>query len=200
MAPISEAICSILTFTESHVAYCSTNKPTTLLLDFIKTHYLEDGCKNLFQLMFVCNDMSTRMYIAKITAKVINKCFIIYGVCSEGKDKDHPRIQELYAALDEVMGFIFHKLMDPECQKNWSRLANYFNMLNDIAQGGKYQTQYILEKFDFVVDICDLMLGQKSPKVAKETEKRVSMGGQIATPFGPLVQLLSHLVRSMHTE
>lgn len=44
------------------------------------------------------------------------------------------------------------------------------------------------------------MLGQKSPKAANEKEKRVSMGGSVSnTPFGPLVSLLSHLVRSMHT-
>jgi len=29
----------------------------------------------------------------------------------------------------------------------------------DIAKGGKYQTMHILENFDFVVDICDVMLG-----------------------------------------
>lgn len=70
----------------------------------------------------------------------------------------------------------------------------------DIAKGGSYQTQFILENFDFVVDICDIMLGQKSPKAANEKDKRVSMGGSVSTtPYGPLVSLLSHLVRSMHT-
>jgi hypothetical protein len=93
-----------------------------------------------------------------------------------------------------------YKLHDPECQKNWSRLSNYFTFLLEIAVGGKYQTLYMLENYDFVVDICDVMLGDKSPKAALEKEKRVSMGGVTKTPFGPLVLLLSHLVRSMHTE
>lgn len=98
------------------------------------------------------------------------------------------------------MGFIFHKLKDTECHKNWSRLVNYFTLMMDIAKGGSYQTQFILENFDFVVDICDIMLGQKSPKAANEKEKRISMGGSVSTtPYGPLVTLLSHLVRSMHT-
>lgn len=44
----------------------------------------------------------------------------------------------MYKALEELMGFIMHKLMDSECHKNWSRLANYFTLLLDIAQGGKY--------------------------------------------------------------
>ena len=44
------------------------------------------------------------------------------------------------------------------------------------------------------------MLGDKSPKAKDEKEKRVSMGGSVSTtPFGPLVALMSHLVRSMHT-
>ena len=51
-----------------------------------------------------------------------------------------------------------------------------------------------------MVDIADLMLGDKSPKAKNEKEKRVSMGGSVSTtPFGPLVALMSHLVRSMYT-
>jgi hypothetical protein len=94
-----------------------------------------------------------------------------------------------------------YKLLDSECHKNWSRLMNYFTMLLEIATGGKYQTLYMLENYNFVVDICDIMLGDKSPKAALAAEKRVSMGGSVSsTPFGPLVALLSHLVRSMHTK
>jgi hypothetical protein len=43
---------------------------------------------------------------------------------------------------------------------------NYFTMLLEIANGGKYQTLYMLENYNFVVDICDVMLGDKSPKAA----------------------------------
>lgn len=50
-----------MTFTESYVSYCTTKNPTTLLVDFIKKHYLADGCKNFFELMFLCGDMNTRM-------------------------------------------------------------------------------------------------------------------------------------------
>lgn len=190
-----------MTFTESYVNYCSTSRPTTILVDFIKKHYLEDGCKNFFELMFVCSDSSTRMYIARLTAKLVNRCFVIHGLCSENpKDAGCERLQVLYKTLDELMGFLMRKLMDTECHKNWSRLNNYFTLLLDIAQGGRYQTLYMLKNYNFVVDICDIMLQDKSPKAALETEKRVAMGGSVSTtPFGPLVQLMSHLVRSMHT-
>jgi len=53
---ITDALCTILVYTESHITYCSTSKPTTLILDFIKKYYLADGCKNLFELLFVCGD------------------------------------------------------------------------------------------------------------------------------------------------
>jgi hypothetical protein len=143
MGPISDGLCNVILFAESYINYCSSRREPHLLLNFIKRHYLEDGCKNLFDLMFACNDQPTRMHIAKITAKIINKCFVIYGVCSEQEARENPgkentRLMELYKALDEVMGFIFRKLTDRECHKNWSRLQNYFTLLMEIVQGGKY--------------------------------------------------------------
>jgi hypothetical protein len=73
---------------------------------------------------------------------------------------------ELYTALHDLMQIIMYKLLDSECHKNWSRLMNYFTLLLEIANGGKYQTLYMLENYNFVVDICDVMLGDKSPKAA----------------------------------
>jgi len=43
-------------------------------------------------------------------------------------------------------------------------LANYFNLLNDIARGGSDQTEFILSNFDYTAIICDVVLGSKSPK------------------------------------
>ena len=60
---------------------------------------------------------------------------------------------------------------------------------------------YLLTKFDVIVDVCDLMLQQKSPKAKDEPERRVEMGGSATAPFfGPLVRLLSRLIRCCHTE
>jgi len=45
------------------------------------------------------------------------------------------------------------------------------------------------------------MLGEKSPRAATEKEKRISMGGSANMPqFGPLIKLVSHLVRSSYTQ
>ena len=74
-------------------------------------------------------------------------------------------------------------------------------MIADIGAGGKYQADYLLKRGDSVVDLCDIILQQKSPKALDEPEKRVEMGGSVnVAAFGPLVTLASHLVRSMHTE
>lgn len=133
LQPIVEALCSILVFTESYVSYTTTSRPTTMMLDFIKNYYLADGCKNFFELIFNCADVGVRMQIAKLTAKVVNRCFVIWGICNEGPDKDHPRLIELYKTLHEFMQLLMHKLLDSECHKNWSRLAQYFTLLLDIA-------------------------------------------------------------------
>ena len=103
------------------------------MLDFIKNYYLSDGCKNFFELMFVCGDVGVRMQIAKLTAKVVNRCFVIWGICNDGHDKDHPRLVELYNTLHEFMQILMHKLLDSECHKNWSRLGQYFTLLLEIA-------------------------------------------------------------------
>ena len=73
-------------------------------------------------------------------------------------------------------------------------------MIRDIGTQGRYQAEYLLKRSDIVVDLCDLMLQQKSPKARDEPERRVEMGGSVnQVSFGPLVNLASHLVRSMHT-
>lgn len=60
---------------------------------------------------------------------------------------------------------------------------------------------WLLSKFDLISDLIDFMLGEKSPRAANEKEKRISMGGSANMPqFYPLVKLISHLVRSQHTQ
>ena len=50
-----------------------------------------------------------------------------------------------------------------------------------------------------MLDLCDFMMMQKSPKAKHEKKKRYEMGGYADAEFAPLVELASHLVRSMHT-
>lgn len=129
---IAESLCNILVFTESHITYCGS-KPTNMLVDYIKQNYLEDGCKNFFDVCFNCSELSTRMQVVNVTHKLVDRAFDIYGNLLRGKDAEHPRTIELGRVISELMGFLFNKLVDRECHKNWSRLENYFTLLYNIV-------------------------------------------------------------------
>lgn len=75
-------------------------------------------------------------------------------------------------------------------------------MLSDIGIDQRYQALFLLRDYqrDLVVDLCDFMLQQKSPKALDEPDPRVEMGGSHSKPaFGSLVALVSHLVRCQWT-
>jgi hypothetical protein len=55
IAPICEALCNVLVFSESWISFC-TQRGSNLIVNFIKKYYLEDSCKVFFELMFVCGD------------------------------------------------------------------------------------------------------------------------------------------------
>ena len=90
-------------------------------------------------------------------------------------------------------------------------------MLKDIGTAGRWQTEWLLTRNRFitsvertaweegkseeekkagppeaplrdtVLDICDFMLMQKSPKAKEEKKKRYEMGGYSDAEFAPLV-------------
>ena len=47
--------------------------------------------------------------------------------------------------------------------------------------------------------MIDFILGNKSPRVTEEMDKRTAMGGSLNPPFQPLFTLISFLVRMTHT-
>ena len=202
MVPISESMSTIFTFSDSFVSFVSKHEEPSILCEFIQRFYLEDKCKYLFEIMFNCPDAQARFNIGRVTSNVINKAFRIVGICSEKEEeREHPKVVQIREAIEEFMNLVLTTMHERECQKNWNRLVNFYTMISDIGTGGKYQTEYMLKRGDVVVDLCDIMLQQKSPKALDEPERRVEMGGSVtAAPFGPLVILASHLVCSMHTE
>lgn len=196
---IADSLCNVLVFTESHITYCSNNA-TSLLVNYIRKYYLEDGCKNFFDVCFTCSELSTRMQVVNVTQKLVDRAFDIYGNLLLSKHSEHPRTVELGSVVTELMGFLFNKLTDRECHKNWSRLENYFTLLFYIVSTNEFACAHVLRNFNFVVDICDVMLGQKSPKAAQEKERRIAMGGTVTVKFGPLIKCLKTLVCAMHTK
>jgi len=114
IAPICEAMCNVVVFSESWISFC-TQRGSNLIVNFIKKHYLQDNCKAFFELMFICGDQLARQYIAKFTAKIINRGFQIWGVLSQGEFKDHERVTDLYTVLDQLMSLLLYKLHEREC-------------------------------------------------------------------------------------
>ena len=57
----------------------------------------------------------------------------------------------------------------------------------------------MLERSDIISDLIDFILGNKSPRAAKETEKRTAMGGTVTPNFRPLFDLISYFIRMVYT-
>jgi hypothetical protein len=94
---------------------------------------------------------------------------------------------------------LFNALKDKECQRNWTKLEAYFDTLLNISTSSLSATQIVLDHYDLITDLIDFILGNKSPRAADETEKRLTMGGVISPPFYPLYTLISMLVRMTYT-
>jgi hypothetical protein len=70
-----------------------------------------------------------------------------------------------------------------------------------VGSEGPAQAMMLFEKFDsIIVDLCDFCLQRDSPKAKDEKEKRVEMGGSMnKVQLGPVINLVSHLVRCKYT-
>ena len=156
--------------------------------------------------MFNCPDRSPRLYCGQTVANVVNKGFKIVEKCEEKpEEKDHPKVQKLRQALESFMDLVLNVIHTKECQKNWTRLEQFYDMIKTVCTGGKAQAEYLLARGNgsIVVELCDLILQKKSPKAGLDAngDSRVEMGGSAnRAPFGPLVTVLSRVVRCMHTQ
>lgn len=203
MGNITRSMQTIFMFSDLYVTFVEKVNEPSIICHFIEEYYLSDRCDSFFNVMLKCPDASARYNIGKLTSDVVSKGFRVVGLCSEDGAKIYdPKVVQLRNKLNDFMTTCLVTLHDKESHKSWSRLLNFYTMLADIAIAGTYQTEYYLKKYDIVVEICDLMLQKKSPKAEHEDEKRYQMGGTTGAnaKFGPLVTLVSHLARNMHTE
>ena len=162
---ITRSMQTIFMFSDLYVTFVEKADQPSILCNFLQEHYLNDKCESFFHVMFKCPDASARYSIGKMTSDLLNKAFRVVGICSEdGEKMYHPKVALLRTKIDEFMTACMLTLHDNEVRKCWSRLFNFYTMLQDIAAGGTYQTEYLLKKFEFVTELCDLMLQNKSPK------------------------------------
>jgi hypothetical protein len=85
VSDITSSFQTLLTFSDSY--YTLQKGDTSLIMEFIKSAYLEDNCEHLMNIMFTCSDKTTRFYIGRLTTLVINKVYLIY---KESMDKPIP--------------------------------------------------------------------------------------------------------------
>lgn len=201
---INDYVSTIFTFGDSFVSFVRKAKEPSIICEWIEQTLLDDQCTYFFHLMFNCPDKTARLYCGKIVASTVNKGFRILQVCeSKEEEKDHPKVKRLRDALDGFMKLSLDVIHTRECQKNWTRLEQFFMMLQDIITGGKPQAEYLLKApgEQLVVKLIDLMLQDKSPRAKNEPEPRVEMGGTVAkAAFGPLIISVCHLVTCMYTQ
>ena len=200
---INDYMSTIFTFSDSWVSFVRKEEEPSLINDWIDHTLLDDECTYFFHMMFNCPDNTARLYCGKVVANAVNKGFKILSVCSNNPaEKDHLKVLKLKSSLETFLTLCLEVIHKRDCQKNWPRLEQFYRMLEEICMGGKYQALFLLAKQSAVVDICDLIMQRKSPKVFanKTGEPRVEMGGSANHAyFRPLVNIVCHLVRCMHT-
>lgn len=76
ISDITTSLQTIFTFSDSYF-YLKRGDPS-LLLEFMVTTYLQDGCKHFLSIMFDCPDKTSRFYCGKLTAILLNKVFAIH--------------------------------------------------------------------------------------------------------------------------
>lgn len=98
--------------------------------------------------------------------------------------------------MDRLLG----AMHDPEFQKRWVHLEQYYMMMEDITKSSFFSVQYLLDRPNCIVtELCDMMLMDKSPLKEPNTE-RVAMGGSAHAPyFKPLISMTSYLIMSMRS-
>ena len=144
MQPITEAMSSIFTFSDSYISFTRLQEPS-ILCEFVQKYYIEDSCTYLFEILFNCPDVQARFNIASVTSGVINKLFRIVGVLSSKEDtKDNAKVVKAREFVDVFMNLVMPQLHERDSQRNWTRLVNFYTMIFDIGTGGRYETEYLL--------------------------------------------------------
>jgi hypothetical protein len=155
----------------------------SVVADFVQEFLLADSCQHFFKIMFTCTTLVSRKYAGLVAGKAVSRLIRLYHDCKPELRETVEGIQEVKETYTKAIDLAMLALMDKECQRNASKLANFFEMLNAIATSSVSAAQHFLERSDAITDLIDFMLGYASPRVANSTEKRVGMGGTVPPPF-----------------
>ena len=98
ISDISSSLQSVITFCDS--SYALSRGDESLLLEFLDRCFLNDNCQHFYKIMFDCGDKTSRFYIGKITAFVLNKAFQLYD---ESDNKLAPKLIQLKEAAESII-------------------------------------------------------------------------------------------------
>lgn len=171
----------------------------SLIVAFVNEYLLADSCQHFFKIMFTCTSSVSRKYAGQVVGQAVSRLIKLYHDCKPELRESVESIKEVKEAYSKVIDFAMVALMDKECQRNASKLGEYFNFLKAIATSSVSAAQHFLERSDAIADLIDFMLGNNSPRVVNSPEKRVAMGGTTPPPFQPLFSMVSFLIRMTHT-
>lgn len=149
------------------------------------------------QVMFICADKTSRMYLRKIMMAMFSKLWKIQQLVKEGK-LTITGISEEGSKVEELTDKLFNYIGSNICLQNWQRFDQYFKLLADLAVESQEASKYFIIEKKAIFTIMDFMLGNDSPFA---TEKRVSMGqGSVQPKFNSSIELVSRLALHCETD
>jgi hypothetical protein len=77
LSPISDAMSSLLAFSDSPITFLTWEENDSILLKFMQKTFLGDDMQYWFNLMFNCVDTTSRFHCGKIAAKALNQAFYV---------------------------------------------------------------------------------------------------------------------------
>ncbi|CDW89068.1 ubiquitin carboxyl-terminal hydrolase family protein [Stylonychia lemnae] len=188
LSDITTSLQSIVQFLDS--GFSLSRNQDSFLLKFLKKALVKDNCEQFYKVMFECTDKTSRYYLGKFIAYLMNK---IYQIYDEAENKEAESLVKLKAQADTLLLSFILKLGDNQSYQNWSRLEQFMKMLFDIANGGKTQAHKFLSLLDVIPHLMEFMLGNRSPMVKRGSQKK-SLAGE-EPYFEPIVQLICLLTR-----
>ena len=181
MSSLASSIGSLVIFCDSSF-HCKNNEES-IVLNFAKQLFINDGCEHFFKVIFTCSDPISRQYAGLLATKVFVRLFKLYASFDLKEMGDLQVTKDIKEGIDTFLSNCFLVMNDKMCLKNWTKLESFFKMLLDIATCCMTAAQYFMEATDIIADLIDFMLGNKSPRMANVEDKRTSMGGTVPPPF-----------------
>jgi len=83
--------------------------------------------------MFTCTDSTARKYAGKLVSLAFIRLIKLYADCDDEYRETVELVKEVKTCINTAFNYLINVLTEKECQRNWTKLECYFEMLNEIA-------------------------------------------------------------------